>query len=175
MDFTLLHPKLVHLPIALGVLMPLMSLGALLAWWRGWLPKRAWAFVVALQALLVLSGVAALRTGSIDEERVERVVAEARIEAHEEAAELFVWGAAGVLAVALAVAAVRSERTARAIATLAMVGTFGVLYLGYRTGEAGGRLVYQDGAASAFTGATGAGGATEAEAESKSAEHDDDD
>jgi len=172
MDFTLLHPKLVHLPIALGVLMPLMSLGALLAWWRGWLPKRAWVFVVALQALLVVSGVAAMRSGKADEERVEHVVGEARIEAHEEAAELFVWGAAGVLAVALAVAAVKNERTSRAIAGLAVVGTLGVLYLGYRTGEAGGRLVYQDGAASAFT--SGAPAAGDAEAETGSEEHDDD-
>lgn len=162
MDFTLLHPKLVHLPIALGVLMPLLSVGALVAWWRGWLPKRAWAFVVALQALLVVSGVAAMRTGEVDEERVERVVAEARIEAHEEAAEVFVWGAAGVLALALAVAAVRNERTSRALAGLAVVGTLGVLYLGYRTGEAGGRLVYQDGAASAYTAGAAGGAAAEA-------------
>ena len=29
------HPMLVHLPIALAVLMPLVSAGLLIAWWRG--------------------------------------------------------------------------------------------------------------------------------------------
>ena len=37
-----LHPKIVHLPIALAVLMPLITAGLLIAWWRDMLPRRAW-------------------------------------------------------------------------------------------------------------------------------------
>lgn len=175
MDFTLLHPKLVHLPIALGVLMPLLTVATLVAWWRGWMPKRTWAFVVALQAVLVLSGVAALRTGSADEDRVEKLVGEARIEAHEEAAELFVWGAAGVLAVALAVAGVRKEGASQALAALAVVGSVAVLFLGYRTGEAGGRIVYADNGVSVFTGGAAGGGEVGKHEEKEGKDKDDDD
>jgi len=47
-----LHPLIVHLPLALALLVPLLAAGTLLAWWRGWLPgRRSWAVVVALQAL----------------------------------------------------------------------------------------------------------------------------
>jgi uncharacterized membrane protein len=148
-----LHPKLVHLPIALAVLMPLLSLGLLVAWWRGALQRRTWVIVVALQGLLVATGVIGLRTGETDEERVERVVPEAAIEAHEEAAETFVVGSGVVLAVALLAAVVRPERRALVLAAAASAGTLVVLLLGYRTGEAGGRLVYEHGAASAFTAA----------------------
>jgi len=156
MDLVPLHPKLVHLPIALAVLMPLVSAGLLAAWWRGLLPRRTWAVAVVLQVLLVGSGVAALRSGEADEERVEEVVAEGPIKAHEEAAEAFLWGAAVVLLAMLAAAAVPNERAARALAAAAAAGTLVVLFLGYRTGEAGGRLVYQHGAASVFAESAGA-------------------
>ena len=149
MDGLFFHPKLVHVPIALGVLMPLVSAGLLLAWWREWLPRRGWLIAVALQAILLVSGVMALRSGEAEEERVEDVVAERFIEAHEEAAEVFVGASGGVLAVMLLAAALGSRRAAFPLASAATLGTIVVLGLGYRTGEAGGRLVYQHGAAQA--------------------------
>lgn len=149
MDSLFFHPKLVHVPIALGVLMPLISAGLLLAWWRDWLPRRVWFLAVGLQVILVGSGVVALRSGEADEERVERVVAERFIEAHEEAAEAFVWGSAGVLGVMLLASAFGARRPGLPLAAAATLGTFIVLGLGYRTGQAGGRLVYQHGAAQA--------------------------
>lgn len=151
MDLLPLHPKLVHLPIALAVLMPMMSVGLLIAWWRQWLPRHAWIIAVSLQAVLVASGLAALRSGEADGERVERFVSEAQIDSHEDAAEIFVWGAAAVLALVIGAALLRNERGARAIAALAAAGTLIVFFLGYRTGQAGGELVYRNGAASAFT------------------------
>ena len=155
MDQLFFHPKVVHLPMALAVLMPLVSAGLLAAWTTGLLPRRTWIVAVALQAVLVGSGVVALRSGEAEEERVERVVAEKLIEAHEEAAETFVWGAGAILALHLAAAILRREALARAFAAAATVGTLLVLLLGYRTGEAGGRLVYQHGAASAYTTTSG--------------------
>lgn len=156
MDLLPLHPKLVHVPIALAVLMPALAGGLLVAWWRGALPRRAWVIAVALQAVLVAGSVAALRTGEADEERVERVVSERVIEQHEEAAERFTWAAGVVLVLAAAATVVRRDRSARRLAAVATLGTLCVTILGYRTGQAGGHLVYRDGAASAW--AAGAGG-----------------
>lgn len=166
MDQLFFHPKLVHVPMALAVLMPLVSGGLLAAWLAGTLPRRAWMVAVALQLVLVASGVMALRSGEAEEERVERVVAEHLIEAHEEAAEAFVWGAGAILVLHVVAAALRRDRTARAAAAAATAGTLVVLFLGYRTGEAGGRLVYQHGAASVYA-APGAGGTA-------NGDHDDD-
>jgi len=153
MDALLFHPKLVHVPMALGVLMPLVAGGLLLAWWRNWLPQRAWFLAVGLQAILFGSGVLALRSGEAEEHKVERVVAERFIEAHEEAAELFVWASGGVLAVMLLGAALGTRRPALPAAVVAALGTLLVLGLAYRTGQAGGSLVYEHGAAQAYTGA----------------------
>lgn len=156
MDQLFFHPKVVHLPMALAVLMPLVSIGLLAAWIGGMLPRRVWLIAVALQLVLVASGIVALRSGEHEEERVERVVTERLIEAHEEAAEAFVWGAGAILVLHVVAAALRREQTARAAAAAAAVGTLVVLFLGYRTGEAGGRLVYQHGAASVYAGSSGA-------------------
>lgn len=145
-----LHPAIVHLPIALALLVPLLGGALWLAWWRGALPRRTWLVVVAAQALLVGSGVAALQTGEADEERVEATVLEAAIEAHEEAGQRFVALGALALGVAVAGAAVRDERLGRALAAGAVVSSLAVLGAGYAVGEAGGALVYQHGAAAAY-------------------------
>ena len=152
MDALLFHPKLVHIPIALAVMMPLVSSGLLIAWWRKWLPARAWVIAVVLQAVLVGSGILALRSGEVEEDRVERVVAERLIEAHEEAAEIFVWASGGVLGVMLLSLALSSRRIGSIVAAAATLGTIIVLGLGYRTGQAGGDLVYRHGAAQAYVG-----------------------
>lgn len=157
MDTLLFHPMLVHVPIALGVLMPLIAGGLLLAWWRNWLPRRGWYFAVALQAILLVSGVLALRTGEAEEERVERVVAEQVIEKHEEAAQVFVGASGAVLAAMLLAAMLGARRSGLPTAAAATLGTVLVLGLGYRTGQAGGSLVYEHGAAQAHVGASTAG------------------
>jgi len=145
-----LHPMLVHLPIALAVLMPLVSFGLLIAWSKGALQRRTWVIAIVLQSLLVGTGIAALRSGEAEEDRVENVVAESAIEAHEEAAEGFLVGAGVVLGLALGATVIRRERVARTIAVLTSIGTLAVLGLGYRTGKAGGDLVYRNGAAAAY-------------------------
>lgn len=162
MDALLFHPKLVHVPIALGVLMPLIAGGLLLAWWRSWLPPRAWFLAIGLQAILLGSGVLALRSGEAEEDRVESVVAERFIEEHEEAAELFVWTSGGVLAVMLLAGALHARRAGLPAAAAATVGTLLVLGLGHRTGQAGGDLVYRHGAAQAYTGGAAPGPASPA-------------
>lgn len=150
MDALLFHPKLVHVPIALGVLMPFIAATLLVAWWRGWLPGRVWLLAVGLQGVLVGSGVLAMRTGGAEEDRVKRVVAERFIEEHEEAAETFVWAGGAVFGFMLLAGVIRRDRAALSLAAVATMGTILVLGLGYRTGEAGGRLVYENGAAQVY-------------------------
>ena len=166
-----LHPIVVHLPIALSVLVPVVSTGILLAGHRGWLPRHAFLIAVALQLLLIGSGVVALKTGEPDAELAERVVPEAAIETHEEAAEVFVY-AAGALGLGfVAVAFLKDRPAAKTLAAIATSGSVAVLWLGYQAGHAGGRLVYECGAASAHI-ATHAAGASPTRGPSPDAEAD---
>lgn len=171
-----LHPSIVHVPIALAILMPIVIGGLLLAWWRDWLPRRGMLVALLLQAVLVGSAFAAMRTGEAEEERVEDVLAsEATLEAHEEAAEVFLWAAIATLGLLAAATFVRARPLAQTFAAAAVLGALAVTGLGYRVGHAGGTLVYAEGAASAYTNTAAAAGDGVPLQQGEGNHHDDDD
>jgi uncharacterized membrane protein len=144
-----LHPAVVHFPIALAVLTPLAAVLAALAIASGRLPARAWAGVVVLYALLAGSGWLAVETGEREEERVERVVAERHIEAHEESAERFLL-LAGV-GLALAAAGLLAGRAGGIARAAAVTASLAALAAAMVVGSEGGELVYRHGASLAYT------------------------
>lgn len=163
-----LHPMIVHLPLALAVLMPLFTVGSVVAWWREWLPgNRVWLILFFLQAILLITGVAALRSGEAEEERVEPIVGEWALETHEEAAEVFVAGAGLVLCLFVLPLVLPGETLRRRAAAVLLVAPLIVAVLAVRTGEAGGELVYRHGAGSAYQ--VGKGGSPELDGELRGA------
>lgn len=158
-----LHPMIVHLPLALAVLMPLLAAGAFLAWWREWLPgRRVWVIALTLQAMLLATGIAALRSGEAEEDRVESVVGESILETHEEAAEVFVTATAVVLCLFVVPLVLPAEGLRRGAAAMAAVATLVVAALAVSTGKAGGELVYRHGAAAVYRQADATGPRTRA-------------
>jgi uncharacterized membrane protein len=145
----LMHPKLVHIPVALAVLMPLLSSGLLLAWFRGWFPRRTWVIAAALQGVLAVTAFAALKSGEVDEEIVENVVSEDAIHEHEEYAEKFLIVGIVVFLLSAAALFIPREGIALSVAGVTVIGTLVVFWLAYETGEHGGKLVYELGAANA--------------------------
>jgi uncharacterized membrane protein len=167
-----IHPAIVHLPVALAILLPLMAAGAFLLARHGTPIRTLWTGVVAAAALLAGSAWLAVETGEGQEERVESVVSEGALETHEERANLFLALAAGTLILTLTgLAKDRVGRIGRMAATVAAVA---LLPAGYMVGHSGGQLVYRDGAAQAYTTAIGEG-QTAKGAPSQSREEDDDD
>lgn len=144
-----LHPAVVHLPIAIALLVPLVALFALAAARLGFVDARGWAFVVLLQAIGVGSGWLALETGEDQEERALKVVAERHIEDHEERGERLMWGAS--IALLAGAAGLARGRLGAAARPLAFVLSLGVAWLAADVGHTGGRLVYEHGAADAYT------------------------
>jgi len=145
-----LHPAIVHLPVALALLMPVLVTGFAWALWTGRVGLRAWAVIVALQALLVAGGLVAMTTGEGDEDRVEAVVQERALHLHEEYAEQFIWASGATLALAALVLVGRRTPVSNALAGAVVLATLGVAGLAVRVGHAGGELVYVHGAASAY-------------------------
>ncbi len=143
-----LHPAVVHFPVVLVVLLPLVVLGALWAIRRGVAPSRAWVIPVATAALLAISAWAALKTGEGQEERVEEVVPEQALHAHEEDAERFL-ALSGVLVVLMGAGLIRG-RVGQAARVVATAGALGLVGAGIAVGHSGGELVYKHGAASAY-------------------------
>ena len=144
-----LHPAIVHFPIVLAVFAPLLFVAAFAAIHTGRAPKRIWLAVVVFQVVVTLSAWVAVETGENEEDRVERVVAERHIEAHEENAERFLVISGLVIPLAIAGGwlagtlgtALRAATIVVSLATLAAAGA---------TGHSGGELVYTHGAAAAY-------------------------
>lgn len=143
-----LHPAIVHFPIVLAFLLPLVSLGTLWVIRRGAGFRRAWLVPLALSAALALSSWVAVETGGAQEDRVERVVPDQALDAHEDAAEAFLTMSLVLLGVAgVGLAGGVIGRSARVVATIGSAAL--VVSVAY-VGHTGGRLVYQYDAASAY-------------------------
>ncbi len=133
-----LHPMIVHFPIALACLLPLVLLGFAIAHFRGAGSKRTWLIPLGLQAVVFFSAWFALQLGERDEERFEQIVAEQRIEAHEEAGKNFVL-ASGVLLVLMALPLLWGARLLPAL--LALLSLASVAFV-YQAGHSGASLVH---------------------------------
>ncbi len=138
-----LHPIVVHFPIVLGSLLPLLAIGL---WWAikkwHWAPK-VWALVSAVALIYTLSAVVAVQLGEADEEKVEKVISEKVIEQHEEAGELIPWFAGTLFLVSLGGFAVKYSKQAKiAMIVLSVVAVVPLI----NAGHTGGELVYKHGA-----------------------------
>ncbi len=144
-----LHPAIVHVPLGLSVVLPLLAIAFAWALWRGRIGRGVWATLVGLQAVIVVAGLVALRSGHEAAHQVRGQVPRAAIHTHEERAEAFEWlaGATLVLAVGVLVVPGRARNVLGALTAAATVAVAGA---GVFVGEAGGRLVYQYDAPKAY-------------------------
>lgn len=170
-----LHPAIVHFPLVLAILLPIFAAGALWAIHQGARPTRAWALPLALAGALTVSAFVALRTGESQEERVEAVVPEQALHAHEEAGERFLV-LSGILTVLMAggLLAGTAGTAARLVDT---VGAAALVVAAVQVGDAGGELVYRHDAASVYVSGsqTGSDAAPSTPAPSVAPDHDEDD
>lgn len=151
-----LHPLVVHFPIVLVILLPIVAGVALWAIRRGAAPRRAWLAPLAVGLALTVSAFVAVRTGSAQEDRVEDVVSERAIHTHEEAGERLLV-LSGVL-VLVAAAGLAKGTIGHAGRLLSTAGAVALVAAGVQVGHSGGQLVYRDGAASAYATPTTVGG-----------------
>lgn len=150
------HPFLVHLPLALALVLPVLSCGLLIAIWRGGLPTRAWFISLALQVVLTGTGFVAMESGEEEEERVEEIVPHDAMEEHEEMGERFAKGNVPVLLLTLLPLAIFRTRKNRQLVLMAAgccAMAISALFA-FNTGQSGGALVYQHQAARAYAPAT---------------------
>ncbi len=153
-----LHPIVVHFPVVLSILLPIVTVVSLWSIRRGAPAMRAWSVALAFSAALTLSAWVAVETGEQQEERVEDVVGEARLDAHADAGQALLYASIGVLAVlSLGLMSGDKGRIARYVGA---VGTLTVAAAAFKVGMTGGDLVYKYDAASAYASpdTTAAGG-----------------
>lgn len=144
------HPKIVHLPLGLAVVLPLVFLGLVVAIRAKWMAPRSWWMAVALAAVATVGGFAATQSGERDEKPVKAIVGRDLVHEHEEIGEKFALAMAATLGLALAGGLVRRDGLRTGLQGAAVVASLVACGLGVRAGQLGGELVYKHGAADAF-------------------------
>jgi Predicted membrane protein len=144
-----LHPAIVHFPIALMFVLPVLALWAIWRISRGDKPRSTWAIPFLAAAFLALSSWAAVATGERDSDKVERAVSQQPLDEHEETAELFMNLSLGV--VVIAGAGLLRGTIGKSARILTAVAAVGLIVVGAQAGHSGGALVYKHGAAGAYT------------------------
>ena len=143
------HAMVVHFPLALAFLMPLLVLGMAFMMKKNKISNEGWLVIVGLQLVMTVSGYVSLQTGESEEEIVQRVVEKKLIHEHEEAAEIFVGSTVVVLALSIAVYFLKAELQLYVQLGIALLGLVST-YFAFDAGRLGGELVYEHGAASAY-------------------------
>ena len=138
-----MHPKLVHIPMALCVLMPMIAILIFVGIRRDWFTPKAWLIAAFLQTATLVGGLAALKSGEDDGEKVEGYASEEALEEHEHRAYWFLYVAgANTLLCGVTFFLQRDRVRQQLLAVFTIVGLAAGGYAGYRVGDAGGRLVY---------------------------------
>lgn len=171
-----LHPAIVHLPMALILVLPIVTVFLAALFFKGSAGKSALLVVVLLQAVLAGTSYMALETGEDEEHTVERVLSESLIENHEERAEVFMVATVVALVISLGLAApwLPSMLPMKVVVGAVLLGQVALLALGYRVGHSGGELVYVHGAAQAYVGKQNAAGQPVEYSDEDGESHDDD-
>jgi uncharacterized membrane protein len=137
-----LHPKAVHIPIALCILLPAVIMGVIVARKLGWLDASAWLLVAGLQFGLFASSIIALQSGKDDGAKVEGYASEVALDTHRNRAYTFVYVAAAQMLCGAAVFVMRRRKSEMIFGIVSLAMASGSAYAGYKVGDAGGRLVY---------------------------------
>ena len=141
-----LHPAVVHAPLGLALILPILLAGLAWAIVTGRLPARAWLVGLLLQGVVLGAALVALRTGEQDEERVEGRVGEAQVEAHQRAARAFTLAAGATFGAAALGFALRNRRRPFLTAGIGTVAlSLAMLGLGIQADHRGGLLVHGGG------------------------------
>ena len=145
-----LHPLIVHFPIALTFILPILILFFAYMIKNKKMSHLAWLVIIGLQVATTASGYIALETGENEEHVVERVLDKKYIQAHEESAEIFVGFTVLALVLSIGTYFLRNELQFVAHLVICVV-TLISAYCVYNAGSLGGELVYRHGAAEAYT------------------------
>ena len=141
-----LHPLLVHFPIAIGVLLPLVAALVALFIIKFNVRPFVWGAVIALSVIYLGFAKIAEEQGEKDEHQVEQILSESIIEAHEEAGELV-----PVVALVLMIMSViplcfrQYPWLMWVFVAISLLGYYPLI----KAGHTGGELVYKYGAAQA--------------------------
>lgn len=142
------HPMFVHFPLALiwiSLLLAVLIIVGIKKWnWQ----KSVWGLLVVLYGVQVMTTYISMKLGENEEDKVEKIVGENNFEAHEEAAEQFMFFTLFLFALSFAPLFFKKQETAWV--SLVLIANLLGAFISIGVGHSGGKLVYRYNAASAY-------------------------
>jgi len=151
MDALPTHPMLVHLPLALGALSPILCGAIGYAIGRRGAAETLWAWVVAAHFVLLASSGAAALLGETDARRIQTRIDSEAVQSHEDDGHRLLMACALAFGLALAGLVLPKRRARRAAMAAAFAASLICATLAVVAGHGGAVLVYQHGAAAAWS------------------------
>jgi len=172
-----LHPIVVHMPMALVILLPLISIAAFIIYKKSEniSGKKILVTVGVFHLLLTLSTFVALETGEKEEDKVESVVAERFIEHHEHKAEEFMSASSVALVAVFLTAFLLADKFFTPSLVVVLILQAALVFMGYQVGHSGGELVYVHNAAQVHSQIAQSKGLDQKRIPTNEYEHDEDD
>ncbi len=133
------HPIVVHLPIAIGCLLPLLMIFNVITIQRFQWPVKTWWMIVLLQVIFLITSIVAVQTGEYDEE-TGRAPLVSGLSIHEEWGEKVPIAATVMLILSFSPILIPSKSTRMMV--ICIFASFGVILLLIQTGHTGGKLIY---------------------------------
>ena len=146
---TPLHSALVHVPLGLTVLAPIILTGLFL-YRKAEMAKKTWIFIILTQFIGAESAILAKEYAEQDEHIVESAISEQIIEEDEERAETFTSALIATLAISILAFFIKKENYSFYFFSLTLFFQILVVGLGHQVGSSGGELVYKYGATKTF-------------------------
>ena len=145
-----LHPLIVHIPLVLAGLVPIVA--GFLAWqaWRGRAGRKSWLVALALQAVIVIGALVAVDTGGDEAGTARKVVPREAIRDHAQAADWFEYATFATLVPLAAAALLREPKQAAIAGAVAAVLALVMVAIGIRVGHLGGKVVFEHDAPAAY-------------------------
>ena len=145
-----LHPGLVHLPLGIVFILPILSLLFLFFLKKTFLNRNAFIFLVILHGLLCATSFVAMETGEDEEDKVEKIVEEYHIEEHEQKAEDFLISTIVVFIFTLIIYFIPNINFFIGGSLFLLILQFALIFMAYEVGHTGGELVYKYKAADSY-------------------------
>lgn len=145
------HPIVVHLPIALAIVLPVLSSAIGYAVWKGNASGGAWAWVLAAHFVLFASAGAATLLGEADARRIQTRMDAAALDTHEGDGKRVLWAAAVAFGLALAGLVLQRRRQRNVAMAATFAAALACAALAIVAGHGGAVLVYRHGAAAAWS------------------------
>lgn len=143
------HALIVHIPMVITFILPFLIIAFAFMIKKHKMSSKGWLIIIGLQMAVVAGGYISLETGETEEHNVKKIVEKKIIHDHEEAAEIFVGVSVLALVLSIGVFFLRREIAFPVKLVIALI-TVVAGFLGFKTGELGGELVYKHGAANAY-------------------------